>query len=85
MPFSGVLGGAKESSRQEPEVGNSDQDFQTLSPGANPTTSSYNASVVKIYNATGSLERFENKNIFFCFERCSILQRWRCSKFKSRT
>jgi hypothetical protein len=27
---------------------------------ANPTTSSYYASVVKIYNATGSLARFEN-------------------------
>jgi hypothetical protein len=25
---------------------------------------SYNASAVKIYNATGSLVRFENKNIF---------------------
>jgi hypothetical protein len=47
---------------------------------------SYNASVVKVYNATCSLERFKNKNIFFCFEkRCSLLQRWRCScKFKSR-
>jgi hypothetical protein len=32
-------------------------------PGANPTTSSYNASVVKIYNATSSLLRFEIKNI----------------------
>jgi hypothetical protein len=27
----------------------------------------YNASDVKIYEATGSLARFENKNIFFCF------------------
>jgi hypothetical protein len=26
---------------------------------------SYNASAVKIYNATSSLVRFENKNIFF--------------------
>jgi hypothetical protein len=25
---------------------------------------SYNASIVKFYNATGSLARFENKNIF---------------------
>jgi hypothetical protein len=33
-------------------------------PGANPTTVSYNASVVKIYNATSSLVRFENKIVF---------------------
>jgi hypothetical protein len=32
-----------------------------MQPGANSTTSSYNASVVKFYNATGSLARFENK------------------------
>jgi hypothetical protein len=46
----------------------------------------YNAGVVKIYNATGSLARFDNKNIFFYFEkRSSLLQRWGCScKFKSR-
>jgi hypothetical protein len=25
----------------------------------------YNAGVVNVYNATGSLARFENKNIFF--------------------
>jgi hypothetical protein len=29
---------------------------------------SYNASAVKIYNATSSLVRFEDKNIFFYFE-----------------
>jgi hypothetical protein len=34
-------------------------------PGANPTIVIYNASVVNFYNATGSLARFENKNIFF--------------------
>jgi hypothetical protein len=33
-------------------------------PGANPTTSSYNASVVKIFNATCSLVRSEIKKIF---------------------
>jgi hypothetical protein len=38
-------------------------------PGANPTTLSYNASPVKIYNATSSLVRFENKNIVFYFEK----------------
>jgi hypothetical protein len=36
-----------------------------LDPGPNPTTSIYNASVVKIYNAPNSLARFYNKNIFF--------------------
>jgi hypothetical protein len=41
----------------------------------------------KFYKATGSLARFENKNILFFFEnRSSPLQRWRCAvcKFKSR-
>jgi muconolactone delta-isomerase len=33
-------------------------------PRANPTTSIYNASAVKIYNATNSLARFWNKNYF---------------------
>jgi hypothetical protein len=37
-------------------------------PGANPTIASYNASVVNFYNATGSLARFENKNIIFYFQ-----------------
>jgi hypothetical protein len=32
--------------------------------GANPTTSIYNASVVKIYNSANSLARFKNKNYF---------------------
>jgi hypothetical protein len=47
---------------------------------------SYNASVVNFNSATGSLARFENKNILFYFEkRSSLLQRWRCScKFKNR-
>jgi hypothetical protein len=58
----------------------------TFQPGANPTTSIYNASIVNFYNATGNKARFENKNILFYFEkRSSLLQRWRCScKFKSR-
>jgi hypothetical protein len=34
-------------------------------PEPNPTTSIYNASVVNLFNATGSLARFENKNIFY--------------------
>jgi hypothetical protein len=39
--------------------------FRTnLYPGANPTIASYNASVVKIYNATNSMARFYNKNYF---------------------
>jgi hypothetical protein len=58
----------------------------TYNHGANPTTPIYNASVVNFHNATGSIARFENKNILFYFEkRPSLLQRWRCScKFKSR-
>jgi hypothetical protein len=44
--------------------------------GANPT--------IVIYNATGSLARFKNKNILFYFVKRSSLQRWRCScKFKN--
>jgi hypothetical protein len=35
------------------------------SSGANPTIVSYSASVVKIYNATSSLLRFEMKKIFY--------------------
>jgi hypothetical protein len=44
------------------------------------------ANAVNFYNSAGSLARFENKNIFFFYEkRSSLLQRWRCScKFKSR-
>jgi hypothetical protein len=54
--------------------------------GANPTVVIYNASAVKIHNATSSLVRFENKNILFYHEKCfSILQRWHGScKIKSR-
>jgi hypothetical protein len=37
--------------------------------GANPTICIYNASVVKIQNATSSLVHFENKNTFFYFEK----------------
>jgi hypothetical protein len=34
----------------------------------------------KVYNATGSLECFKNKNILFYFEkRSSLQQHWRCS------
>jgi hypothetical protein len=33
--------------------------------GANPTIASYNTSAVKIYNATSSLVRFENKKMYF--------------------
>jgi hypothetical protein len=45
----------------------------TLVPGPNPTTAIYNASAVKIYNGKTSLPRFENKNIFFYFEKPSSL------------
>jgi hypothetical protein len=61
--------------------------FDALRPGANPTTSSYNASVVKIYNATSSLVRFQNQNYFLVlWKRSTLLQRWRCScKFRNST
>jgi hypothetical protein len=60
--------------------------FDDLLPGANPTIMSYNTSVVFFYNATGSQGHFENKHIFFPFQkRSSLLQRWRCSfKLKNR-
>jgi hypothetical protein len=48
---------------------------------------SYNASAVKVYNATGSLVRFENKKVFSSTLKnaLALLQRWRCScEFKSR-
>jgi hypothetical protein len=35
-----------------------------LKSGANPTIASYNASVVKFYNATNSVARFKNKKYF---------------------
>jgi hypothetical protein len=42
-------------------------------PGANPTTVSYHASTVKIYNATSSLTRYvvriSKASIFFYFEK----------------
>jgi hypothetical protein len=36
---------------------------------AKPTIASCNASVVNFYNATGSLARFENKNVLFYIEK----------------
>jgi hypothetical protein len=50
-------------------------DARSKRAGANPTTASHNASAVKKINATSSLVRFGNKNIFFCNEK-------RSSKFK---
>jgi hypothetical protein len=42
------------------------REIQTpTSSGANPMIVSYNASVVKIYNAMSSPAHFENKKIFF--------------------
>jgi hypothetical protein len=43
-----------------------------IKPGAKPTIVSYNASTVKIYNATSSLVRFGNRNIFFYFEKTLV-------------
>jgi hypothetical protein len=54
-----------------------------VNAGVNPTIGSYNASSVKMYNATSSLVRFENKNLFRYFKKRSIayyLHRWRCRK-----
>jgi hypothetical protein len=63
------------------KVRNTVQNAKCPKPGANPTIVIYNASIVNFYNATDSLARFKNKNILFCFEKCS---RWRCScKFKN--
>jgi hypothetical protein len=45
-------------------------------PGANPTIKSYNASVVKIYNATNSLTRYLKK--LSDIKRFSLQQRWSC-------
>jgi hypothetical protein len=39
-----------------------------LTPGGNPTIVSYNASSVKVHNATSSLARFENKKYLIFFE-----------------
>jgi hypothetical protein len=43
--------------------------LSTHCAGANPTIVSYNAGVVKIYNATSSLAHFKDKNKFFYFEK----------------
>jgi hypothetical protein len=53
----------------------------TKSPAANPTTSSYNASAVKIYNATSSLVRFEINGIFCYFEERSSLLHTALAKY----
>jgi hypothetical protein len=47
-------------------------EFTNRTSGPNPTIASYNASVVKIYNATSRSVRFENKNIFFYFEKNAL-------------
>jgi hypothetical protein len=39
-----------------------------MRPGANPTTVSYNVSVVKIYNSTNNLLRFEIKKFSSTFK-----------------
>jgi hypothetical protein len=44
----------------------------TLTPGANPTTVSYNAGAVKIYNVTSRLVRFKKNS---CTKHSSLLQR----------
>jgi hypothetical protein len=50
--------------------GNKKQDADNLSNFlANPTIASYNAKVIKIYNATSSLHSAKNINICFSFEK----------------
>jgi hypothetical protein len=44
----------------------------TLQSAPNPTIASYNASVVNFYNATGSIVRFINKNIFFFYSKNAL-------------
>jgi hypothetical protein len=58
-----------------------------LRPGANPSITRYNASVVNIYKATNSIERFSIKIIIpYCKNAPAYyIQRWRyCCKFRSR-
>jgi hypothetical protein len=47
----------------------SSRTYVAQQPGANPTTVSYNASVVKIHNATSSLVRFKDKNRSFYLQK----------------
>jgi hypothetical protein len=57
------------------------------SSGANPTIESYNAKVVEICNAMGSLVRFENKIFYYTLKNALpyYIQRWSCCcKFGSR-
>jgi hypothetical protein len=52
------------------------ESLKKLASRANPTIVCYNASAVKIYNVT-YIVRFENRNVFFYFEKCSSLpQHW---------
>jgi hypothetical protein len=41
-------------------------------PGANPATTIYNVSTVKMYNTVSSLARFGSKNIFFHWKLSSL-------------
>jgi hypothetical protein len=53
--------------------------------GANPTTESHNANVVKICNAASILVRFKNKNSFLYLKNYLAYILQRCSrKFQSR-
>jgi regulatory protein YycH of two-component signal transduction system YycFG len=47
--------------------------FQKVDTGANRTTVSYNAGAVKIYNDESCLVSYENKNIFFYYDKRSSL------------
>jgi hypothetical protein len=54
--------------------------YEKSAPGDNPTIVSYSASAVKIYNATNSSARLQNKNYFsVLYKRSSLLERRRCN------
>jgi hypothetical protein len=59
-----LSGGSFSSESFETSVGLAITGANPTTPGHNPTTSIYNAIVVKIYNATNSITRFLNKNYF---------------------
>jgi hypothetical protein len=55
-----------------------------LAPGPNPTIVIYSASVVKIYNAIGSLVRSESKKMFYFTLRNTLAYHNAGCKFRNR-
>jgi hypothetical protein len=52
------------SDQSQPGLKTHRDSLENITSGANPTIVSYNTSAVKIYNATSSLVRFENKTVY---------------------